>query len=72
VLIGVPKPGIFLESQDIYDQIAGEYNLPIEREVVPKVLADNALKSDLIHPDSHGYAMLADSIYLLLQKNGAI
>lgn len=72
VLIGVPKPGIFLESLDIYNQIAGEYNLPVEREVVPKVLADNALKSDLIHPNARGYAMMADSIFLLLQKNGAI
>ncbi|MCP5244770.1 MAG: arylesterase [Burkholderiales bacterium] len=72
VLIGVPKPGIFLESLDIYDQIAAEYNLPIEREIVPKVLADNALKSDLIHPNARGYALMADSIYLLLQKNGAI
>lgn len=72
VLIGVPKPGIFLESLDIYDQIAAEYNLPLERDVVPKVLADNALKSDLIHPNARGYSMMADSIYLLLQKNGAI
>jgi lysophospholipase L1-like esterase len=72
VLIGVPKPGIFLESLDIYNQIAGEYNLPVERDVVSKVLADNALKSDLIHPNARGYAMMADSIYLLLQKNGAI
>jgi acyl-CoA thioesterase I len=72
VLIGVPKPGIFLESLDIYNQIAGEYNLPVEREVVPKVLADNALKSDLIHPNARGYAMMADSIFLLLKKNGAI
>jgi len=72
VLIGVPKPGLFLESLYIYEQIAGEYNLPIEREVVPKVLADNALKSDLIHPNARGYAIMADSIYLLLQKNGAI
>lgn len=72
VLIGVPKPGIFLETLDIYNQIAREYNLPVEREVVPKVLADNALKSDLIHPNASGYAMMADSIYSLLQKNGAI
>lgn len=72
VLIGVPKPGIFLESLDIYNQIAGEYNLPVEPDVVSKVLADNALKSDLIHPNARGYAMMADSIYLLLQKNGAI
>ena len=72
VLIGVPKPGIFLDSLDIYSQIAGEYNLPIESEVVPTVLSDNALKSDLIHPNARGYAMMADAIYLLLQKNGAI
>lgn len=72
VLIGVPKPGIFLDSLDIYSQIAGEYNLPIEREIVQKVLSDNALKSDLIHPNASGYAMIADAVYLLLQKNGAI
>jgi len=72
VLIGVPKPGIFLNSLDIYSQIAGEHNLPIESEIVPKVLSDNALKADLIHPNARGYAMMADAIYLLLQKNGAI
>ena len=72
ILIGVPKPGIFLDSLDIYSQIAEEYNLPIESEIVPKVLSDNALKSDLIHPNARGYAMMADAIYLLLQKNGAI
>jgi acyl-CoA thioesterase I len=72
VLIGVPKPGIFLDSLDIYSQLAGEFNLPIESEIVPKVLSDKALKSDLIHPNARGYAMMADAIYLLLQKNGAI
>ena len=72
VLIGVPKPGIILGSLDIYSQVAGEYNLPIESEIVPKVLSDNALKSDLIHPNLRGYAMIADAIYLLLQKNEAI
>ena len=73
ILLGVPKPGLFfLRSADIYVSIANEYQTPVGLEVLPTVLGDNSLKSDLIHPNDDGYQLIAERIFELLQETGAI
>ena len=72
VLIATPKPGLFLSAPDFYETIAKDYQLPLEQKILASVLSDNALKSDLIHPNADGYAKIADAVARLLTKAGAI
>lgn len=72
VLIGVPRPGIFLKSADFYRQVADETAVVYEGDILKKVLSDNSLKSDYIHPNVKGYSVLAEAIAELLRKKGAV
>jgi len=72
VLIAVPKPGLLPSPADFYSAIAREFAVPHEESALRKILTDNALKSDLVHPNAAGYARLAEAIAALLKKTGAI
>jgi len=72
VLIGVPKPGLLPSPPDFYENIAKELGLPYEGSALKKILTDNELKSDMVHPNARGYARLADAIAALLKKAGAL
>lgn len=72
VLIAVPAPGLSLRPLPLYGEIAGEFGLPIEREIVADILADRALKSDYIHPNAAGYRRLALAVADLLRAAGAV
>ncbi|MGH1537772.1 MAG: GDSL-type esterase/lipase family protein [Gammaproteobacteria bacterium] len=71
-MLGVPEPGIFLKSADIYEQIANETNIPIELSLLPDILGDKSLKSDIAHPNAKGYQQMAEGIVELLKDNGAL
>jgi lysophospholipase L1-like esterase len=72
VLIAVPKPGLLPSPADFYALIAKEFRLPFEETALRKILTDNALKSDFVHPNAAGYATLAEAIAALLKKTGAV
>ena len=72
VLIAVPEPGLFPSPPDFYKNIAAELGVPYEGEALAKILRDNELKSDLIHPNAKGYARLAEAVAEVLRKSGAI
>lgn len=73
VLLGVPEPAIFgLDSADAYTTVAEKSGIPLEDEIIPEVLSDNALKSDQIHPNADGYHRIAEAVYRLLRREGAI
>jgi len=72
VLIGIPKPGLLLSPPDFYEDIAKELGLPYEGGALKKILTDNELKSDMVHPNARGYARLAEAIAVLLKKTGAV
>jgi acyl-CoA thioesterase-1 len=72
LLIGVPKPGLFLSAADFYGELASQYGLPYEGKALARILSDNELKSDLIHPNAKGYERLAQAISALLAKSGAL
>lgn len=73
VLLGVPRPGLFLlESDAVYQQLAAEQAIPFEGEVIAAVESDNSLKSDPIHPNAEGYRRIAEAVSQLLRNSGAI
>ena len=72
ILLGVPKPGIFLSSFDIYKKIANSMNIIFIEDLISDVLGKKSLKSDSIHPNKKGYNVMAEEIYSLLLDKGAI
>jgi lysophospholipase L1-like esterase len=72
VLVGVPRLGITGSPAGFYADIAQEFRIPYDGEVLKKVLTDNELKSDWVHPNAKGYARIAQSLAELLKRAKAI
>ncbi|MDD5772548.1 MAG: arylesterase [bacterium] len=72
VLIGVPEFGLFLSSAGFYKDIAEEFNIPYDDEILPEIIRKPDLKSDQIHPNAQGYIKMAETLAKLLKKYGAI
>lgn len=71
-LIAVPTPDMFLSATNMYREIAKEFAIPLEEEIMSTVLADGSLRSDYIHPNAAGYRRIAKALATLLKKSGAI
>lgn len=72
VLIGAPRPGPSLKVPQFYREIAREFNIPYEGKVLKKILLDNSLRADPVHPNRDGYRVMANAIAVLLKESGAI
>lgn len=72
LLIGTPEPGFTLTPPAFYAEIAKEFGIPYEGDVIGKILKDGSLKSDQIHPNAQGYRLMAERVAELLRKSGAI
>jgi len=72
VLLATPKPGLPPLVPVFYREIAAELGVPFDEDVIRKVLLDNSLKSDMVHPNGKGYAQVAAALQGVLQKAGAI
>jgi lysophospholipase L1-like esterase len=72
VLLGVPRPGLVLSPPDFYQEIAEEFSIPYEGEILPGILGERSLKSDRFHPNAEGYGKLAEAVASLLKKARAL
>ncbi len=72
LLIGTPEPGFALAPAAFYAEIAKEFRIPYEGEVLGKILRDAGLKADQVHPNARGYRLMAERVYELLKKSGAV
>ncbi len=73
VLIGVPKPGLFLsDGAEFYQRIARDFRIPYAGEILAEILGNSSLKSDAIHPNAAGYRKMAEAVAALLRQSGAI
>ena len=72
ILLGVPKPGLFLSSFEVYTKIAESTDVVFIEDLIPEVLGDKGMKSDMAHPNNTGYRVMAENIYTVLKESGAI
>lgn len=70
VLLGVPRPGLFLSSFEAYQKIADSMDVIFIEDLIADILGDNGLKADAVHPNKDGYKMMAETIYATLEKKG--
>ena len=65
LLVGVPEPSALaavarsLGDHAMYEELAGELELPLHAQGWAEVLSDPALRSDAIHANARGYAQFA-------------
>jgi acyl-CoA thioesterase-1 len=72
VLISVPGASLFLPDIKQYQELAEQYNIPLENDIIKDVLKESSLRSDAIHPNAQGYRLIAEAVYALLEDNGAL
>jgi lysophospholipase L1-like esterase len=53
---------------ELYSQIADKYTIPLQKEILVDLLADNSMKSDVIHPNATGYRLMAEAVYDLINR----
>lgn len=76
VLLATPKPSIAgavfnnLSPADFYAEVAKDKKVPLIEDALPEVLSDTALKSDQLHPNAAGHALLGEKIHEALKKIG--
>jgi lysophospholipase L1-like esterase len=76
VLLATPKPSIAgavfnnLSAADFYADVAKDKKVPLIKYALPEVLSDTALKSDQLHPNAAGHALLSEKILDELKKIG--
>lgn len=76
VLLATPKPSLAgavfnnLSAADFYTELAGARKVPLIEDALPEVLSDTALKSDQLHPNAAGHALLSEKILADLKKIG--
>lgn len=72
VLVAVPVPRLSLAPPSIYANLAKEFSLPVEEDVLPEILKKREFKADQVHPNAAGYRQMAEALATLLRKSGAI
>ena len=72
LVLGVPRPGIWLTTAEFYVELAAAIGAPIEAEAIADVLGNNGLKADAVHPNAAGYRQLAERIREKLKELGAL
>lgn len=70
ILIGVPNWNNFfgISTEKIYYELAEELDIELEDKILKKIMYDNTLKSDQIHPNDKGYEIMAIALKKIILK----
>ncbi len=66
VLVEIHGP-IYGALEDLFEELAEDYGVPILEDVLPRILRSPQFKNDPIHPNQQGHALLAGELADLLQ-----
>jgi lysophospholipase L1-like esterase len=72
VLVGVPKRSLLAGTAGLYEELAKQHQVPLEKDIVGSLLKQPSMKSDAVHFNAAGYNALAKSIHQLLRLSGAL
>lgn len=72
VLLGVPEKNLFSDVAPIYKELAEDYQLVFEADLIGDLMRNRSYKSDPIHFNEQGYKALAEAVYELLTEHGAL
>lgn len=72
VLVAVPQPTLLVSADPLFAELARQYKVPLEEEILEEVLGKRKLKSDQIHPNAAGYRLIAEAVHTLLKRYGAL
>jgi len=72
VLVGVPEKRLFSSSAPMYGELAEEYNLVFDGEIIGSLIRQTKYKSDSVYFNREGYRIMAEGIYELLEEHGAL
>jgi lysophospholipase L1-like esterase len=72
LLVGVPEKKLFGSSLDIYADLAEEFDIPLEEDIVANLIKRPSMKSDFVHFNQQGYQAMAQAIDAKLKEHGAI
>lgn len=72
VLIAVPAKNLLLQPPALYAELAAEYSVLFDDQILPQLLRQPRYKSDAIHLNAHGYSALAQAIHELLVRQGVL
>jgi acyl-CoA thioesterase I len=78
LLISVPRPTLSaaltgsLSDHPVYEELAAELKLPLQRQGWSEVLADRSLKSDEIHANAEGYRRFAQRLQASAREAGMV
>ena len=72
ILIGVPQKKLFSDVAPFYRELAEEFQLVFDDEIIAELMRDKSMKSDPIHFNQLGYQKLAERIDQILRDNGAL
>ena len=75
LLVAIPRPSMVAalgkpSDHPLYEDIARELALPLQRGGWSEVLGDAALRSDRIHANARGYAQFAQALWRTAQAAG--
>jgi lysophospholipase L1-like esterase len=73
LLVGVPDfTPLNLKVLPLYKDVAEKTGCMYEGEVITHIEGTEVLKSDLVHPNAQGYALMAEKFMEILRKNGIL
>jgi acyl-CoA thioesterase I len=72
ILLGVPKPGLFLNDAKLYSNISESTDITYIPNLIAEILSDASMKSDPVHPNEAGYKKMALALASALRDSGAL